>query len=236
MKIPRIRTCLALVALAALAGCGQPSSTSERARAAEASNTTPHNSTEGVQDSSPDPQTADQRRRDEIGHRHSSIMDATLLENYPEALQRTEELLERFPGDPDFLWQKLQLLLSSGQVSDAKALAEDIAEKNANQISVLNQLAWWLANSTEPTVASELLPLAESFALRAVDQSSQQDAVCLDTLARIRFLQGNMPEAVRLQQLAVSIAPDSGVLKNTLTEYQATQQPEITPVGFETPR
>jgi|GEM_PF-4192226 len=186
-------------------------------------------------------QIADQSRRDEIGQRHSSIMDATLLENYPEALQRTEELLQRFPSDPDFLWHRLQLLLSSGHVSEAKSLAETIAEKNVNQIPVLNQLAWWLANSTEPQSASaqsasELLQLAESFALRAVEQSSQQDAACLDTLARVRFLQGNLPEAIRMQQSAVSIAPDSKMLQTTLTEYQSAQQAVITPVGFETPR
>jgi predicted Zn-dependent protease len=236
MKIPRIQRSLAAVGLVVLVGCSQPTSTSERAHAAEAANTTPQSSADGIPDSSPDPQTAEQRRRDEIGQRHSSIMDASLLENYPEALQRTEELLERFPDDPDFLWLKLHLLLCDGQTSEAIALAEMIAAKNANQIPVLNQLAWWLAHSTESAAASDLLPLAESFAQRAVEQSSQQDAVCLDTLARVRFLQGNSPEAIRLQQAAVSIAPESTDLQTTLAEYQATQQPVITPVGFETPR
>jgi tetratricopeptide (TPR) repeat protein len=236
MKIRRIQLCLALVALSVFAGCSEPISTSERAPAAGVSNTTPHSSPDGVQDSSPDSQTADQRRRDEIGKRHSLIMDATLLENYPEALQRNEELLEKFPGDPDFLWHKLHLLLCSGQTPDAIALAEVIAAKNADQIPVLNQLAWWLAHSTESSAAAELLPLAESFAQRAVDQSSEQDAACLDTLARVQFLQRDLPEAIRLQQMAVSIAPESRILQTTLAEYQAAQQPAITPIASETPR
>ncbi|GBL44167.1 hypothetical protein EMGBD4_16660 [Verrucomicrobiota bacterium] len=61
--------------------------------------------------------------------------------------------------------------------------------------------------------------LAEKCALRAVALSKEKEGDKLDTLARLRWLQGRKAEAVQLQEKAVAAATDSemkGILQQTL--------------------
>lgn len=66
------------------------------------------------------------------------------------------------------------------------------------------------------------MKLAETFANRANEASGGKDAGILDTVARIRFMQGQKDEAIALQEKAVGLADGDrkAQLERTLDSYK----------------
>ena len=69
----------------------------------------------------------------------------------------------------------------------------------------LNNLAWEIATSTEPTQAA--LALAEQAAERAVGITGRREPTILDTLAEVYFAQGRSEDAIAAIDEAIALAP-----------------------------
>ena len=110
-----------------------------------------------------------------------------------------------------------QIALGKGDPSGIYKRMEKFAEENKDDAEQLNALAWDLATNAM-FEGKRNLALAEKCATASVKLASGTDkAASLDTLARIRFMQGKKDEAIKLQQEAVDGAADE--LK---AELQAT--------------
>jgi hypothetical protein len=83
-----------------------------------------------------------------------------------------------------------------------------------------NELAWQIA--TSPDINERDLKVAELCANRANDASHGKDSAVLDTLARVKFMQGQKEEAVSLQEKAIdlSVGPLKEQLQRTLDGYK----------------
>jgi hypothetical protein len=83
-----------------------------------------------------------------------------------------------------------------------------------------NDLAWQIA--TDRRIKERDLALAETLAKRANDATKGENPMILDTLARVKFMQGNKEEAIALQEKAVKHA-ESGQeaqYQKSLDEYK----------------
>ena len=102
----------------------------------------------------------------------------------------------------------------------AYKLASKISEAHTDNSMLQNDLAWQIA--TDPKIKDRNLKLAETFANRANEASGGKDAGILDTVARIRFMQGQKDEAIALQEKAVGLADGDrkAQLERTLDSYK----------------
>ena len=98
-----------------------------------------------------------------------------------------------------------QIAFANGDPSKAFAQIEKAGMEDFDDAETMNELAWELV--TNPSYAKFLnLPLAEKFAVQAVKLTKETHADKLDTLARIRWLQGRKDESLALQKKAVAAA------------------------------
>ncbi|MEI6461215.1 MAG: redoxin family protein [Verrucomicrobiota bacterium] len=111
-----------------------------------------------------------------------------------------------------------QIALARGDPTKAYAQIAKIAEEEKDDAETQNELAWDLV--TNPLYLKKPdLALAERCAERAVKLSQEKEGDKLDTLARVRWLQGRKADAIKLQEKAVTRAnsPDLRVaLQKTL--------------------
>jgi thiol-disulfide isomerase/thioredoxin len=100
------------------------------------------------------------------------------------------------------------IAMAKGDPTKLYKMLEKVAEAENDDAESLNELAWDLV--TNPQYEKFLnLALAEKCALRAVELTKSTEADKLDTLARVRWLQGRREEAVQLQQQAVAKSADA---------------------------
>ena len=120
-----------------------------------------------------------------------------------------------------------QIALAKGDPTKIYAQMAKLAEEEADDAEAQNELAWELV--TEPLFLKKPnLALAEKCALRAVALSKEKEGDKLDTLARVRWLQGRKEEAVKLQEKAVAAATDSemkAILGKTLDAMKKGELP-----------
>jgi thiol-disulfide isomerase/thioredoxin len=120
-----------------------------------------------------------------------------------------------------------QIALAKGDPSKIYAQMAKLAEEEADDAEAQNELAWELV--TDPLFLKKPnFALAEKCALRAVALSKEKEGDKLDTLARLRWLQGRKAEAVQLQEKAVAAATDSemkGILQKTLDALKKGELP-----------
>jgi len=126
------------------------------------------------------------------------------------------------------------IAMAKGDPSKLYKMLEKVAEAENDDAESLNELAWDLV--TNPQYEKHLnLPLAEKCAARAVELTKGAEADKLDTLARVRWLQGKREEAVQLQQKAVAKSGDAemraatqktldGMLKGVLPKAESPEE------------
>lgn len=106
------------------------------------------------------------------------------------------------------------IAMAKGDPSKLYKMLEKVAEAENDDAESLNELAWDLV--TNPQYEKHLnLPLAEKCAVRAVELTKSSEPDKLDTLARVRWLQGKREEAVQLQQKAVAKSGDAEMRAST---------------------
>jgi len=124
-----------------------------------------------------------------------------------------------------FAIMKYDALIKAQKGSDAMAYGKELAEKAfKDNAQGLNGLAWIIVDPANPVEKPDL-ELASTAAKRANDLTGAKDFSILDTLARVSFLQGDVAQAITLQQKAIDNAPDEAKaeLKGRLQEYQTAQ-------------
>ena len=134
-------------------------------------------------------------------------------------LDEAEKLLpEEQRGNLDR--QRLTILFGKGDYPGAYKLASKISDAQKDNSMLQNELAWQIA--TDPNIKTRNLDLAETFANRAKAASQGQDPAILDTVARVKFMQGQQAEAIALQEKAVSLAEGEikTQLQKTLDSYK----------------
>jgi thiol-disulfide isomerase/thioredoxin len=120
---------------------------------------------------------------------------------------------------------RMDILLGKGDPTGAAALALKLSDANKENAMLQNELAWKLA--TQKDLSKDALETAAKIAVRANDSAKGKDPAVLDTLARVRFLQGNNAAATELQEKAVSLAkgPMKEQFQATLNSYKKGKLP-----------
>jgi len=100
------------------------------------------------------------------------------------------------------------IAMAKGDPTKLYKMMEKVADAEFDDAESLNELAWDLV--TDPQYVKHLnLALADKCASRSVELTKGEEADKLDTLARVRWLQGKREEAVKLQQKAVAKSADA---------------------------
>jgi thiol-disulfide isomerase/thioredoxin len=152
----------------------------------------------------------------------TSINSAMRQKNWDEAMTKVDEAAKLLPEDQrdnlDML--RLSILFGKEDYTAAYALASKISDAHADSPMLQNELAWRIA--TNPDIKERNLKLAETFANRANEGTHGKDAGIVDTVARIKFMQGHKQEAIDLQEKAVSLADGDmkTQLEKTLDSYK----------------
>ena len=106
------------------------------------------------------------------------------------------------------------IALGRGDPALFYAMLKDRALKNNTDAEVQNEIAWQLL--TDARFAGKInFTLAEKCAVAAVQLTDSKHSDKLDTLARLRFMQGRTDEAIQLQEKAIGLA-DYLTLKDEL--------------------
>jgi len=171
---------------------------------------------------------AEAARRAKLMPLQQELQGALQQQDWDAAVATIDELTEVMGDDPmtpRLQSLKVSILLAGKQDYDAgyAAMEQAIEGPLQDQANALNDLAWLVA--TEPTIEQRNLDLAAEAAERAVKLSEGTNAAYLDTLARVRFDQGKVVEAVALQQKAVDqsddLAPEAiEEMKKALEQYR----------------
>ena len=147
---------------------------------------------------------------------------------WDEATAKIEELTKA--GNKDDLMVadglRISILLGKDDFQAACRLMAKLSEADPDNAGLRYQLAWQMVN--DKSIRKPDLKLAETFALRANKAAGSEDADILDTLARVRFLQGNQPEAVALLRKAIAISDGErrSECQNTLRHYEKGELPD----------
>ncbi|MBL9173090.1 MAG: redoxin family protein [Verrucomicrobiales bacterium] len=121
---------------------------------------------------------------------------------------------------------RLDIFFGRGNYDAGFALMGRMADAHPGEPMIQNELAWRIVS--DPALEKRDLVLAERLALRARTLTQGRDPAILDTLARVRFLQGMKTEAIELQEAAVKLADDDArtSLGKTLESYRKGTLPK----------
>ena len=111
-----------------------------------------------------------------------------------------------------------QIGLARGDPSKFYAQLKRLAEEEFDDAEAMNEIAWRLL-TMKAFEGKRNLPLAEKCAVQAVALTKETHSDKLDTLARLRWLQGRKEEAIRWQIKAVDKADEprmKALLQKTL--------------------
>jgi len=107
---------------------------------------------------------------------------------------------------------RFNVLLGQKKYPEAYKLAAALSDAQKDNPMLQNQLAWQMIS--DENIEQRDLNLAEKIARRADDAAKNSDPAIVDTLARVRFMQGKKQEAIKLQEKAVKLA--EGDMKKSL--------------------
>ena len=126
-----------------------------------------------------------------------------------------------------------QIGMGRGDPSKFYAQLKRLADEEFDDAEAMNEIAWRLL-TMKAFEKQRNLPLAERCAVQAVKLTKEEHPDKLDTLARLRWLQGKKDEALRLQTKAVDKADEprmKALLQKTL---DALRKGELPPADDET--
>ena len=118
-----------------------------------------------------------------------------------------DKMLARFsplPEDQNLDSDRFTRFLQKKEFPKAYSLAASLSDAHPDDSRFLNKLSWSLL--VERGVENPNLVLADKIASRANAAANEKSPSILDTLARVRFLQGKKEEAILLEEKALSLA------------------------------
>lgn len=121
---------------------------------------------------------------------------------------------------------RLPILFGKKDYPAAYKLANQISDKHKDDALMQNQLAWSIVS--DPSIEKPDLSSAETFATRANEASKGRNPSIIDTLARVKFMQGKKDEAIALEGKAVSLADgeEKDALQKSLDSYKKGELPK----------
>ncbi len=164
----------------------------------------------------------DQALQQEMNKIRSGLSAAIRANDQKAAMEILDEAILRFPENSSWKMQKFNLLLTRfHRYKAAYALGQQLLEKNFDNASALNSIAWTIADTEGLKVRD--LDLALKAATQANKLTESKDAAILDTLARVYYEKGDLDGALKWQKMAVENA-DAGAngdsIRTVLAQYQ----------------
>jgi thiol-disulfide isomerase/thioredoxin len=146
------------------------------------------------------------------------------------ALSDLDELAKVAPeGAADSLSMlRIKILTSKKDYPAAFKLIGQVGDAHKNDAMMQNNLAWVIVS--DKSIEHPDLDLALKLAQRASDGAKEpaEKSIFLDTLARVKFMQGSKEDCIALEQKAVALAgdKDKDKLQKTLDSYKKGELPE----------
>ena len=132
---------------------------------------------------------------------------------------------DEYGDNPNLTNMKFEALLTGKKdKAAAYAVAEEIATATWDNAQGLNSLAWGIVDDTPEELQD--IEFALKCATRANQLTKSQDAMIMDTLARVYWERGDVYKAIAWQTKATQNTDDGGPMADsimaTLEEYKAT--------------
>lgn len=139
---------------------------------------------------------------------------------YDQALDKTDELLEQSKDEPqiqNMLAMTKLAIAMQGKPERATKILEEILEIAGDDAEAINNITWNVYENLADAenVDADQLAIATAAAEKMVELAPK-DGACIDTLAHLVYLQGDLDRAIELQTKAVE---NGGALKVQLTEF-----------------
>jgi tetratricopeptide (TPR) repeat protein len=137
----------------------------------------------------------------------AEIAQAQLLSNGGEgdqALARIDDVLARFPGHPDVLYQKAILLEKAGRTDAAIAQLEMLYHDRPQDSAIGNALGFILADHNRDLSRSQRL-------INAALKSEPDNPAILDSLGWLQYRRGMLPAALPLLERAFRLDQDGDI-------------------------
>jgi thiol-disulfide isomerase/thioredoxin len=158
------------------------------------------------------------------------LQEAMQNKDWDGAMSSLDELAKLVPAGmaENVSMVRFKILVGKKDYPAAYKLIRQISDAHKDDPMVQNNLAWMIV--TDKSIGHPDLDLAQSMAQRAADGAKEpaQKSMFLDTLARVKFMQGSKEEAIALQQKALAQAGDDSKdkLQKTLDSYKKGDLPE----------
>jgi len=163
-----------------------------------------------------------QPERNEDDARHKRMAEAQMLRQvraYPEAFEVLQQLVERYPDDPDLIYDLALVADRVGKFDKMEALLRGLIEDHPDFYHAFNALGYSLADRNVRLDEARTLIL---IALAA----SPYDAYILDSLGWVEFRMGNHREALRILRDAFERMPDAEIAAHLGEVYWVMEQRE----------
>ena len=155
----------------------------------------------------------------------SKAYEAMREGKFEEAAARFNEALELDPDNVNTIMQIMQIkLVNLKDYEDGYALAAKVVESNWDDANLLNTISWNIA--TQEGIEKRNLDLALKATVRSNELTDNENAMYLDTLARVYFEKGDLKNALKWQELAVKFLGDdvneatAATIREALEKYR----------------
>ena len=169
----------------------------------------------------------EQKNQAELMEISRALSSAMRQKHWDEASAQIDKAEKLLPEDQrtGLDMARLGVLFGKEDYPAAYKLVTKISDDQKDQAMLQNQLAWRIA--TDPSIKQRNLEVAETCANRANDATKGKDPQILDTLARVKWMEGQKDEALALQEKAVGLA--GGNIKTQLEKtLQGYKRGELT--------
>ncbi len=122
---------------------------------------------------------------------------------------------------------RFRILLAKGDYPAAYKLASQISDANKDEPGLQHALAYQIV--TDKGIKDRDLKLAETLASRANEAAKGENPGILDTLARVKFMQGDKEGAIKLEEKAVTLAgtASGSHFQDNLASYKKGELPSV---------
>ena len=170
----------------------------------------------------------EQKQQAELRPIQTALSRAMMKKDWDEANNQLAEMEKMLPEDKrgNLDMTRLNILFGKKDYPAAYKLVAKLADTYKDNATMQNELAWRIA--TDPAIEERDLGLAEKLATSANELTKGKEAGIIDTLARVRFMQGKKQDAIELQKKAVELAEDAQQksLQKVLDSYQKGELPK----------